>query len=198
MVEAYPCWGSGVEHADPLWHKSEKPGSGVFNALRRGYRLGFIGSGDSHAGMPGRSHPQDRQWCVHQKSGFACVYAPELTREAVFDALKQRRCYATTGARILLEFSVNAAPMGQTVLLSRPDETRVIRVHAIGTDRFRLLRIVKNNEELTRRELRDDEVFFEYQDLSPGTEGDFYYVRLVQEDENTAWSSPVWVGLPRE
>ncbi|MFO7945583.1 MAG: DUF3604 domain-containing protein, partial [Armatimonadota bacterium] len=97
IVEAYSCWGSGVEHNDPLWDKSEKPGSGVFNALARGYRLGFIGSGDSHAGMPGRSYPQDRQWCVMRKSGFTGVYAPELTREAIYDALAARRTYATTG-----------------------------------------------------------------------------------------------------
>lgn len=97
-MEVHSCWGSGLEHADPLWEKSEKPGSGVFNALARGYRFGFIGCGDSHSGMPGRSFPQDRQWCVMRKSGFTGVYAPELTREAIFDALRARRTWRLTTA----------------------------------------------------------------------------------------------------
>lgn len=197
IVEVYSCWGSGVEHNDPLWHKSERPGAGVFNALARGYRFGFIGSGDSHAGMPGRSYPQDRQWCVHQKSGFACVYATELTREAIFDALRARHCYATTGARMILEFSVNDCPMGGELEMADPSVPRVIRIHAIGTDRIARMKVVKNNDPLFVRETAGDDEYFEYHDTSEARDGDFYYVRVMQEDGNTAWSSPVWVDVKK-
>ena len=195
LVEVYSCWGSGVEHQDPLWYKSEKPGSGVFNALARGYRFGFIGCGDSHAGTPGRSYPQDRQWCVHQKSGFTCVYAPELSREAIFDALKARQVYATTGARMILEFSVDDVMMGGEVDMADPSAERIIRIHAIGTDTISHLKIVKNNEPLFVREVGRDEEYFEYRDASVARDGDFYYVRVVQADEETAWSSPVWLNV---
>ena len=194
LVEIYSCWGSGAEHSDPLWDKSEKPGSGVFNALGRGYRLGFIGSGDSHAGMPGRSFPQDRQWFMHHKSGFACVYASELTREAVFDALRRRHCYATTGVRAILEFSVNDTVMGGEVDVTDTGRPRIIRVHAIGTEQLSLMRIIKNNKELVRTELSRQEEFFEYYDTSEARQDDYYYVRIVQEDGNTVWSSPVWIN----
>ena len=43
----------------------------------------------------------------HLGSGRAVVLAEALTREAVFDALHARRCYATTGAPIVLDFTVN-------------------------------------------------------------------------------------------
>ena len=195
IVEVYSCWGSGVEHADPLWSKSEKPGSGVFNALRRGYRLGFIGSGDSHAGMPGRSFPQDRMWFMHQRSGLACVYAAALTREAIFDALRLRHCYATTGVRAILEFSVNDTVMGSEVDIIDAGRPRVIRVHAIGTEPLSSLRIIKNNEELVRKALYRDEEFFEYYDTSEARQDDHYYVRIVQRDGNTLWSSPVWIKM---
>ena len=195
LVEVYSCWGSGMAHADPLWNKSEKEGSGVYNALKRGYRMGFIGSGDSHSGMPGRSFPQDRQWFMHQKSGFACVYASALTREAIFEGLRSRRCYATTGVRAILEFSVDGCSMGGALKVRDPEAPRAVRAHAIGTDRLKLLRVIKNNETLVRRELGREEEFFEYYDTAPARQGDFYYVRIVQEDENTIWSSPVWVDL---
>ncbi len=195
LVEVYSCWGSGVEHQDPLWMKSEKPGSGVFAALDRGYRFGFIGCGDSHTGMPGRSFPQDRQWCVMQKSGFTGVYAPELTREAIYDALAARRTYATTGVRMILEFSVNDVMMGGELGLDDATAERVIRIHAIGEGPIEYMKIVKNNEDLIVRECSQDEEYFEYHDTSEARDGDWYYVRVVQEDEETAWSSPVWVNV---
>ncbi|MFO8082233.1 MAG: DUF3604 domain-containing protein [Armatimonadota bacterium] len=195
LVEVYSCWGSGVEHQDPLWEKSEKPGSGVFAALDRGYRFGFIGCGDSHSGMPGRSYPQDRQWCVMRKSGFTGVYAPELTREAIFDALQARRTYATTGVRMILEFSVNDVPMGGELDLDDPETERVIRIHAIGEGPIEYMKIVKNNEDLMVRECSGEEEYFEFVDTDPAEDGDWYYVRVVQEDEETGWSSPVWVNV---
>jgi hypothetical protein len=38
-----------------------------------------------------------------------------MTREAVFRALKARRCYGTTGARIDLDFEIEGQPMGSIV-----------------------------------------------------------------------------------
>ena len=195
IAEAYSCWGSGVEQFDPLWRKSTKPGAGLHNALARGYRFGFIGSGDSHAGMPGRSYPADRQWCVDAKSGLACVYAPELTREAIFDALRSRRCYATTGVRMIVEFTVDSTGMGGTVVPADPRAPRRIRIHVIGTDELASLRVVKNGDTLALRELSGDEAFFETVDTVTAVHGDHYFLRVVQRDGNTAWSSPVWIDL---
>jgi hypothetical protein len=194
IVEVYSAWGSGVEQVDPLWHKAVKPGSGVFSALALGYRLGFIGSSDSHCGMPGRSYPADRYWCVNAKGGYACVLATELTREGVFDALRQRQCYATTGVRMILEFSIDHVGMGNTLKVAGPNAARHLRVHAIGTD-LDYLRIIKNNQELVRLPLSGDEAHFGFYDDQPAKSGDFYFVRVVQKDENTAWSSPVWVQV---
>lgn len=195
IVEAYSAWGSGVEEVDPLWHKAIKPGSGLFAALARGYRLGFIGSSDSHTGMPGRSYPADRFWCVDSKGGYACVMATELTRESVFDALRQRRCYATTGVRMILEFSVNDVGMGQTLPLATPRAVRRIAVHAIGTE-LASLRVLKNNREFAQRALTGDEACADFYDTEPAKTGDFYFIRVVQKDQNTGWSSPVWVNVP--
>ena len=37
-------------------------------------------------------------------SGLAAVWAPENTREAIFDALERKEVYATTGSRIMVRF----------------------------------------------------------------------------------------------
>ena len=64
---------------DPL------PGNYVRDALDRGYRLGFVGSGDSHDGHPGLVQ------LAGGNGGLAALLSPELTREGVYRALKARR-----------------------------------------------------------------------------------------------------------
>ena len=43
------------------------------------------------------------------------VWAEALTREALFEALWARRCFATNGARVMLDVRVNGMPMGSEV-----------------------------------------------------------------------------------
>src|SRR5438128_2282607 len=81
------------------------------DALRHGYKVGVVANSDGHKGRPGASHPGASQFGAY--GGLTCVLADSLTREAVFDALKARRCYATTAAqRIHIELTVNGLPMG--------------------------------------------------------------------------------------
>lgn len=83
----------------------------IEDALRSGYRVGFVANSDGHKGRPGASHPGASTFGAY--GGLTCVLADALTREAVFDALRARRCYAVSAAqRIHVELSVNGLPMG--------------------------------------------------------------------------------------
>jgi hypothetical protein len=79
--------------------------------LERRYTVGFVGGSDSYTGRPGDDRP-GHQLRRYAKSGLAGVYAAELTLEGILDALQARRCYATTGARIIVRVSADGHPMG--------------------------------------------------------------------------------------
>ena len=55
------------------------------------------------------------------ENGLTCVLANAKTRDGIFAALKARRCYATTGARILLDFMINGATMGSIISSGQGD-----------------------------------------------------------------------------
>lgn len=156
-----------------------------------GRRMGFIGSSDEHSGQGGRRH-----------GGIAAVFPKELTREGIFDAIRDRRCYATTGERILMEFDVDGIGMGQsearadgsklplrlkiwaTDLLIRVDVMR----HRFGVDQsFRpILSTAPRPETL--------DAAYELEDIFEGPV--VYYARIVQQPlewPGMAWTSPVWV-----
>jgi hypothetical protein len=88
----------------------------LFDALRRGYRMGVIAGSDGVDGRPGNSHP-GHMGVRNVRGGLTAILAPALTRDAIWAALKARRCYATTGERILLDFHAGDARMGDEVAL---------------------------------------------------------------------------------
>ena len=99
LVEVVSCWGVFE------WM--------IWDAFEMGYIVGIMANSDGHKGRPGAEGPGAGQFGI--AGGLTCVLAPELTREAVFDALRARRCYGTTGARMDLTFSVNGQPMGSLI-----------------------------------------------------------------------------------
>jgi hypothetical protein len=81
------------------------------DALRAGYKVGVVANSDGHKGRPGASHPGASQFGAY--GGLTCVLSETLTRDAIFAALKARRCYAVTAAqRIHVELAVNGLPIG--------------------------------------------------------------------------------------
>jgi hypothetical protein len=122
------------------------------DALRAGYRVGVVANSDGHKGRPGASHPGASTFGAY--GGLTCVLAESLTRDAVFEALRARRCYGVSAAqRIHVELTVNGLPMGAEGEARGP---AVIRGRVVGTapvervDVFRGLDLIHTVSPYTR------------------------------------------------
>jgi hypothetical protein len=73
----------------------------LHDAFEMGYRVGIVCNSDGHKGRPGASYPGASLFGAY--GGLTCFVMPELTREAVFECLRQRHHYGTTGARIYVD-----------------------------------------------------------------------------------------------
>jgi hypothetical protein len=80
------------------------------DALELGLRVGFIAGSDDHTGRPGAAPPTNRDLVCW--GGLTGVYAPALTRAALWAALRQRHCYGTTGARIIVAVDADGHQLG--------------------------------------------------------------------------------------
>lgn len=190
LVEIVSVHGVSETIDNPAAIYNPKPGHFVIDALARGYKMGFMGSGDSHNGHPGVRDIRS------MTGGITGIWATDLTREGLWEALTARRTFATTGARICLEFGVNDAFMGEELHLKKSGESRKVRVRVIGTAPIELIEIIKNGTLLASRRHYSETVEFEYNDHGSAQNGDYYYVRVTQSDKEMAWSSPVWLILP--
>ncbi len=164
-------------------------GSFVRDALERGYRLGIIGGGDTHDGHPGQ------QSMDAVAAGIMGVYSEELTREAVWDALKRRHVYATTGPKIILNFQVARSPMGSETEWSLSDGGVPVTFRAVGCEPLQSIEVIRNGETVLQHEGEGFFTQFAAEDPEPPPGTSWYYLRVVQLDGNLAWSSPVWVTV---
>ena len=154
--------------------------------LSIGMKMGVTAGSDSHAGRPGLSN-----WSRVTRTyngGLTAVFAKEKTRESIWKAIYARHCYATTGTRIYLEFSINGYPMGSELNANK----RKLDIYCIGTYFAFQVEVIKNNRTIHRTESNSLECSFSFDDILEREE-DFYYIRIIQQDKEMAWSSPIWV-----
>ncbi|GAB4313181.1 MAG: hypothetical protein Kow0059_04230 [Candidatus Sumerlaeia bacterium] len=174
----------------PIPHRGGTRGCFVQDGLARGLRFGLIGGNDCHGLI----------WhhrIAFKRDPFLCgwmgVLAPELTREAIFQAIKKRRCFATTGVRMRVEFEINGAMMGEEVQISEAPRVRV-DVTSSPESELKWIEIVRNNETILRYGGEGIRSFFTFTDDDAPAGESWYYLRIQCEDGNMAWSSPIWVN----
>ena len=203
-VEIYSKHGSsecfGCEPAlGEDWALAE--GNYVRDALAEGLRFGVVGGGDGHEAPLGGMEPDHADVFgdgdhgpMARRGGLTGVWAADLTRDDLFDAVRARRTYATTGARIFLLLEVDGVPMGGEVAADSPPEVHVI---AGGTGDIVALVLAKHTaaagfEEIDLFDGANPLVEIDWVDEELGADA-VYYVRVEQADGHRAWSSPVWV-----
>lgn len=104
--------------------------------LARGTHVGVVASTDNHSGYPGA-----------YREGLVGLYADQLSREGVFEALRARRAFASTGDRIALDFRINGHWMGE-VLPEAPQ--RHVTVTVSGWDEIASIELIKNGRVAAR------------------------------------------------
>jgi hypothetical protein len=73
----------------------------LYDAFEQGFRVGVVCHSDDHKGRPGATRPGASTFGAI--GGLTCYFMPELTRDALFEALRKRHHYGTTGTRIFLD-----------------------------------------------------------------------------------------------
>jgi hypothetical protein len=140
FVEIFSLHGcSEGEHAPyPMLHDMGPRdfGSTAEAGWSAGHRFGLIASTDHHGAYPG-SHGDGRLG----------VFAKELTREALWEALLERRVFAATGDRIDARLWIDDAWIGSSI---RAPGKRRVRVEVRGADKLDRVELIKNGSLLKR------------------------------------------------
>ena len=187
LVEIYQGYRNSYEYegapkaATTLNQQAQKSGwqpEGFWwNALAKGYKLGVQASSD--------------HWSTH--ISYACLITESFTREGLLDAIRKRHSYAATD-NIILDVRAKAGAVSYMMGDSFNSETAPqISVHAIGTMAIKQVDIVKNQTFVYTSHPGTKETRFDFADQDYAAGQNYYYVRVMQDDGQLAWSSPIWV-----
>ncbi len=190
-------------------------------------KLGIVGSTDDNQTRPGGVWEDEANMDpfapFKTAGGLAAVLAePNASRDVLFDAIRKKRTYATTGVRIAMEFvaetPIQKAVMGETLLVGEGvgitfravaggDTARINRIelirdgNVIATSRA----TTTNKDELV---VLEETVVMNQSTMSPRS---WFMVKAYQEEtegftnydvdgkkhlmEERAWSSPIFVEV---
>ena len=147
----------------------------VWNAYRKGYRIGTIASSD--------------HWSTH--ISYAMVFTEQPTRDAIFEAIQKRHTYGATD-NIVLDVRMAEHFMGDEFDAS---EVPPLQIRIVGTGPVALVEVIKNEKIIYTATPDRQDVTLTFLDQEPTTGTSYYYVRMVQQDSQVAWGSPIWVNL---
>jgi len=208
FIEIYSMWGASDFKDNPLsmvgsplsadWNW-ERPGAiSVNEILQSGAKLGFTGGGDCHEGHAGFSSedPDGQGTTSHTfasalafRCGMTAALMPNLDRKSLIRALRNRKTYATTGARILLDFTAAGYAMGS---IGKTEKViciaTVYAVHPLKT-----VEIIKDGSVVWKHETSELDTKLLWQDPDPTSGESYYYLHVIQQDGQEAWSSPIWI-----
>ena len=208
VVEIYNAWGCSERPGGSfpiVGGVEETPEGSIQEALKRNCRFGFVAGGLDDRGIYNDFYDSDQ---VQYTPGLTGIICDKYNREAVFDALYRRSCYATTGPRIIVGFYIAGQPMGcelSTVKKPGLGVNRHISGYVSATNNLKLIEIVRNGEVIHTFSPTSYHYDYYYDDMDKlskialAGKGSppfaYYYLRVTQEDGQMAWSSPIWVDL---
>lgn len=144
------------------------------------HKMGFIASGDHNS----------------MGVGVAALWVKELSREGILEALRSKRCFATTGDKIIVDFRINGAISGSSIKISgKPELSFTVK----GQGVLEKVEVLRNSELIKSfaadhgsTEIAGSFIDEDYEDDKGVL---YYYIRASQRNNAIAWASPVWIEL---
>jgi hypothetical protein len=145
----------------------------INHALQKGYKLGFQASSD--------------HWSTH--ISFFVILSEKRDRQSLLEAVKQRHCYAATD-NIIVDFRCGEAIMGDELKSAGPPK---LDMAVVGTNKIAKIDILRDSEVV--HTITPDGATYSgsWTDANPLAGMHYYYIRVLQTDQEIAWASPIWI-----
>jgi hypothetical protein len=220
VAEIYNAWGCSEKTAKegntfPISGKNkhsvkEAAEGSLLQALKKNCRFGFVAGGLDDRSIFGSLYDSEQNQYM---PGLTAVLCDRLSHQSVFDAVYNRSCYATTGERIVLGFTLAGHSMGaelSTVQKAGLHVNRHIAGYVAGTSNIKSIEILRNGDCIHTYSPQAQWFDFEFDDMTPLKDiclkdpetkslFCFYYIRVTQVDGHVAWSSPIWIDcIPQQ
>ncbi|PKM94145.1 MAG: hypothetical protein CVU84_11835 [Firmicutes bacterium HGW-Firmicutes-1] len=154
-----------------------------FKALDKGWHVAPTNGQDNH----------NRDW-VTTNPFRTVILAKDLTREALFDAIREHRVYAAEDKNVEVNYTLNGYVMGSEIT----DSVNQLNIY-IGVkdpdvaDKVQDITIYTNGGKIVDYKTFNSNNINYQVSLAPKAEQSYYYVRIRQKDNNYIITAPIWI-----
>lgn len=154
-------------------------------ALDKGWHVAPTNGQDNHQRYWGNSNPFR-----------TVILAKELTREAVFDAIREHRVYAAEDSNVEVNYSLNGYVMGSkiddnvnsvdiNVTVTDPDTTDLVQEITVFSNGGKAVayKAIKSNSNTVNYQVS----------LDAPSKSAYYFIRIKQKDGNLIFTAPIWI-----
>lgn len=163
-------------------------GSGYFpsydyytRALDKGWHVAPTNNQDNHKG----------KW-VNANTTRTVILSDSLTEDGLYDALRNRRTYATEDENLRINYTLNGEVLG-TILDETPSRANIkVEIEDPDNEPIGTVSVIVNGGKVVAsKEVSSSKEVVEF-DLP--ADYSYYYIRVDQADKDIAVTAPVWVG----
>lgn len=151
-------------------------------ALDKGWHVAPTNNQDNHKGYWGSAN-----------TARTVVLADSLTRDNIYDALRNMRAYATEDSNLSIQYTLNDEIMG-TILEETPDSVNIAvsLSDADKTDTIGKVEVIVNGGlSVASKTITTNSADLTFT-LSP--DYSYYYIKVTQGDGDIAVTAPVWIS----
>lgn len=173
-----------IEVGNGSWAAGDTMSDEMFDAyktaLKKGWHLGATVGQDNH----------QANWGSGNDSRTA-VYSTSLERADFFESLNSRKTYGTEDNDIKIKFSAREGTMG-SITYDATAVTLSIEIEETSTDTISSVEIYSRNGLIKTIQVNSN--IFSYEEtFIPKTGYEYYFIRVLENDNQKAVTSPIWV-----
>ena len=155
-------------------------------ALDKGWHVAPTNNQDNHKGRWGNAN-----------DARDVILTKDFSQQGIYDAIRELKVYATEDKNLEVTYKLNGQPMGTIFSDDETPEKLNIEVTVYdpnSSDKISKVEVVTSGGKVAhtwsdKTELAEGQLLVE---LDP--EYSYYYIRVTQEDNDKAVTSPIWVG----
>lgn len=120
------------------------------------------------------------------------VLCSELTKDALYDALKNMRVYASEDKNLKVDYTINNLPMGSKITKCSRLNFYISAVDNDKNDKIKEIQVISNKGKIIKSKNFDSNIArLEFSMKS--NKNSFYYVKIIQDNKKTSVTSPIWI-----
>ena len=151
-----------------------------YRALDKGWHLSPTNNQDNHLGLWGDAN-----------TARTVVLADSLTRDNIYDAMKNMRTYATEDNDLRIKYTLNGNVMGSILNQTPADVDIKVDLEDPDNEALGTVSVISDGGKVVAsKNLTDSKDSLEF-NLSP--DYSYYYIRVDEADKDIAVTAPVWI-----